>query len=81
MFERRRNASVAAAVESSSPVKAIADPLLRSISAQPVVTSTPRTPEHKVERAAERFRRIKRHGELDGLVTALGAANLAERAA
>ena len=32
-------------------------------------------------RAAERFRRIKRHGELDGLVTALGAANLAERAA
>ena len=47
MFERRRNASVAAAVESSSPVKAIADPLLRSISAQPVVTSTPRTPEHR----------------------------------
>jgi putative transposase len=32
-------------------------------------------------RAAERFRRIKRHRELDGLVTALGAANLAERAA
>jgi putative transposase len=32
-------------------------------------------------RAAERFRRIKRHGELDGLATALGAANLAERAA
>jgi hypothetical protein len=32
-------------------------------------------------RAAERFRRIKRHGELDGLVTALSAANLAERAA
>ncbi len=32
-------------------------------------------------RAAERFRRIKRHGELDVLVTALGAANLAERAA
>jgi putative transposase len=32
-------------------------------------------------RAAERFRRIKRHGELDGLVTALGAAKLAERAA
>ena len=32
-------------------------------------------------RAAERFRRIKRHGELDGLVTALGAANLLERAA
>jgi putative transposase len=31
--------------------------------------------------AAERFRRIKRHGELDVLVTALGAANLAERAA
>jgi putative transposase len=32
-------------------------------------------------RAAERFRRIKRHGELDGLVTALDAANLAARAA
>jgi putative transposase len=32
-------------------------------------------------RAAERFRRIKRHGELDALVTALGAATLAERAA
>jgi len=32
-------------------------------------------------RAAERFRRIKRHGELDVLVTALGATNLAERAA
>ena len=32
-------------------------------------------------RAAERFRRIKRNGELDVLVTALGAANLAERAA
>jgi len=32
-------------------------------------------------RAAERFRRIKRHGELDVLVTALGAANPAERAA
>ena len=32
-------------------------------------------------RAAERFRRIKRHGELDELATALGAANLAERAA
>src|SRR6266481_4590739 len=32
-------------------------------------------------RAAERFRRIKRHGELDVLVTALGAANLAECAA
>src|SRR5258705_113135 len=32
-------------------------------------------------RAAERFRRIKRHGELDVLVTALGAAKAAERAA
>ena len=32
-------------------------------------------------RAAERFRRIKRHRELDGLVTALSVANLAERAA
>jgi putative transposase len=32
-------------------------------------------------RAAERFRRIKRHGELDALVIALGAANVAERAA
>ena len=32
-------------------------------------------------RAAERFRRIKRHGELGVLVTALGAAKAAERAA
>ncbi len=32
-------------------------------------------------RAAERFRRIKRHGELGALVTALGAAKAAERAA
>src|SRR6266851_642885 len=32
-------------------------------------------------RAAERFRRIKRHGELGVLVTALGAAQAAERAA
>jgi hypothetical protein len=32
-------------------------------------------------RAAERFRRIKRHGELGGLVMALGATNVAERAA
>jgi putative transposase len=32
-------------------------------------------------RAAERFRRIKRHGELAVLVTALGAAKSAERAA
>jgi transposase-like protein len=34
-----------------------------------------------VLRAAERFRRIKRHGELGVLVTALGAAKAAERAA
>jgi transposase-like protein len=32
-------------------------------------------------RAAERFRRIKRHGELGALVTALGAVTAAERAA
>ena len=32
-------------------------------------------------RAAERFRRIKRHGELGALVTALGIAKTAERAA
>jgi transposase-like protein len=32
-------------------------------------------------RAAERFRRIKRHGELGTLVTALGAGTAAERAA
>src|SRR2546425_450853 len=32
-------------------------------------------------RAAERFRRIKRHGELGALVTALGAATTSERAA
>ena len=32
-------------------------------------------------RAAERFRRIKQHGELSVLVTALGAAKTAERAA
>jgi hypothetical protein len=32
-------------------------------------------------RAAERFRRIKRHGELGVLVTALGAAKATERAA
>jgi putative transposase len=32
-------------------------------------------------RAAERFRRIKRHGELGVLMTALGAAKAAERAA
>jgi hypothetical protein len=32
-------------------------------------------------RAAERFQRIKRQGELDGLATALGAANRSERAA
>jgi putative transposase len=32
-------------------------------------------------RAAERFRRIKRHQELGGLITALAAANSAERAA
>ncbi len=32
-------------------------------------------------RAAERFRRIKRHGELGTLVTALGAGTVAERAA
>jgi hypothetical protein len=31
-------------------------------------------------RAAERFRRIKRHGELGVLVTALGAGTAAERA-
>ena len=32
-------------------------------------------------RAAERFRRIKRHGELGALVSALGAENVSERAA
>jgi hypothetical protein len=32
-------------------------------------------------RAAERFQRIKRHRDLDVLVTALDAAKLAERAA
>ena len=32
-------------------------------------------------RAAERFRRIKHHGELGALVTALGAGTAAERAA
>ena len=32
-------------------------------------------------RAAERFRRIKRHGELGVLVTALGAVKATERAA
>jgi putative transposase len=32
-------------------------------------------------RAAERFRRIKRHGELGALVSALGAENISERAA
>ncbi len=32
-------------------------------------------------RAAERFRRIKRHGELGTLVTALGAGMAEERAA
>ena len=34
-----------------------------------------------LRRAAERFRRIKRHGELGALVTALGAATTSERAA
>jgi putative transposase len=32
-------------------------------------------------RAAERFRRIKRHGELGALVSALGGGTTAERAA
>jgi hypothetical protein len=34
-----------------------------------------------LRRAAERFRRLKQHGELGALVTALGAVTASERAA